>query len=915
MLLGREREREVLDRLLVEARAGLSGVLALVGEAGIGKSTLLDWAAARTEGMLLLRARGVQSETHIPFAGLFELLRPALGRLDRIPLPQASALEGALALRPAHAKDRFAVGAATLSLIAAYAEAAPVAVLVDDAQWLDGSSADALLFAARRLVADPVAVVVTVRADEPSLLDGADLPALELGGLDDEAAGSLLRREAPELGEEAVARLRRETGGNPLALLELMGQGVPELPLDVPLPVVTSVAHVYLERARALPERTRDALVLAAATDRGDLSLLARAGEALGLGLEDLVPAEQDGLLAVGDGRVEFRHPLARSAIYGAADPAHRRAVHRALAAALVDAETDRRAWHLSLAVVGPDDDASAALEQAAFRARDRSAYEVASSAFERAARLAASETRRGALLFAAADVAWLAGLAARATALLDDAAESVVEPQEALRIEHLRGRIAIRQGPLRAGRAVLLEATERAGRADPALAVLMLAEAAQASFYGADAAGMLECADRARAFAVADAGERSAFLAGMTYGMALVLGDEGDAGAAAIRAAVLVLEGSDELQADPRLLVWAAMGPIWLREADIGHGLVDRALSGARAASAVGVLPHLLAHISIEQAATDRWVEAQAGFDEAVRLSRETGQRIVLPFALSRLAWLEARLGREDACRSHAAEALSISRDLEVTLCEIWSLAALGELELALGNVEAALARFEEQQAAIERQAIADADLSPAPERVELLLRLGRDGEAAAAAESFERAAEGKGQPWARARAARCRALLASEDAFAEAFETALALHGRTLDVFETARTELAFGGRLRRTGRRAEARPRLRRAIEVFEDLGAAPWAELARVELAATGETARRREPSSLDALTPQELQVSLLLAAGRTTREAAAALFLSPKTIEYHLRNAYRKLSIHSRDELRQALRSQHPVPQD
>src|SRR3954451_8071499 len=369
MLVGRDRERRALERLMSEARAGRSGVLALTGEPGIGKSALLEAAEDAATGMRVLRARGVPSESHIPFAGLFELLRPALGSLDRIPSPQAEALETALALRPGRAEDRFAVGAATLSVLAAHAEQEPLAVLVDDAHWLHGSSADALLFAVRRLVADPIAVVLTVREGEASLLDGADLPTLRLGGLTADAAALLLRREAPAATADAAARLHHETGGNPLALLELAHEEHPQLPLDVPVAVVTSMAAAYVQRAEALPAPTRDALALAAATDRGDLGLLARAGRALGVGVADLARAESAALVSVREARVEFRHPLARSAIYAAAPPERRREIHRALADALPDADRDRRAWHLALAAVGPDETASSALEQAGRRA------------------------------------------------------------------------------------------------------------------------------------------------------------------------------------------------------------------------------------------------------------------------------------------------------------------------------------------------------------------------------------------------------------------------------------------------------------------------------------------------------------------------------------------------------------------
>src|SRR4051794_15957922 len=459
MLLGREREQQALARLLDEARAGRSGALGIVGEPGIGKSALLEHAASLAAGMRVLRARGVPSEAQIPFAGLFELLRPALDCLDRIPTPQASALESALALRPAQPEDRFAVGAATLSLLAAAAEAQPLAVLVDDAHWLDGSSADALLFAVRRLLAEPIAVVVAAREGESSLLDGGVLPALRLEGLDARAAELLLRRDAPGTGADAAARLHRETGGNPLALLELARERPPELALDAPVPVVTSVAQAYVQRASALPERTRAVLVLAAATDRGDLALLARTAAALGLEIADLAPAEEAALVVVQDARVEFRHPLARSAIYGAAPAERRREVHRALAGALPDADADRRAWHLALAAAGPDDSASSSLEQAAERAHGRSAYDVSSQAFERAALLAAAHERRAGLLHRAADAAWLGGLADRAVSLLDEAARLAGDAPLAVEIDHFRGSIAVRRGPLREGRELLVAA------------------------------------------------------------------------------------------------------------------------------------------------------------------------------------------------------------------------------------------------------------------------------------------------------------------------------------------------------------------------------------------------------------------------------------------------------------------------
>ena len=679
-----------------------------------------------------------------------------------------------------------------------------------------------------------------------------------------------------------------------------------DLPPGAPLAAGTSIARVYLLRSRSLPERTRDALVLAAALDSGEVPVLARAAPMLGLDLSDLIPAEAAALITVQDSRVEFRHPLARSAIYGDSPAERRRAVHRALARALPDADADRRAWHLALASFGPDDAASSALEQAGERAGRRSAYEVSSRSFERAARLAPEEIRQGRLLYAAADAAWLGGLADRATALLDEASLHAPAPELAVSIEQLRGHIATRRGPVGEAQQILLTGAEHAAPIDPERAVVMLAEAVNASFYAGDAATMRLAAERAASLAPHGSEGRTAFFALIAQGMALIFSGEGERGAPAIRAAVEVLERSDELRDDPRLLAWAAMGPLWLREVNIGRALADRALAVARSKSAVGVLPFVLTHVALQQAATDRWAEAQAGFYEAIALARETGQRTELSASLARLAWLEARQGRSEQSRLHAGEALSLSRDMGLGVCEVWAIAALGDLELGLGRPKAALAHFEEQQAVLALRGIADVDLSPAPELVEIYLRLDRNQEAAETAGEFERDASTKAQPWALARAARCRGLLTAQDKSDQHFETALTLHGQTPDAFETGRTHLAYGSHLRRARHRVRAREQLRAAADVFDRLGADPWAGTARAELAATGETARRRDLTTLSDLTAQELQVALSLAAGRTTRETAAALFLSPKTIEYHLRNVYRKLAIGSRSELTAAM---------
>jgi DNA-binding CsgD family transcriptional regulator len=907
MLLGRDRERREIGQVLARARSGASATLVLVGEPGIGKTALLDDAASQAAGMQLLRARGIESEAQIPFGSLLELIRPALVLLDQIPVPQAAALEGALALRPGSAQDRFAVGAATLSLLAAYAEQDPVAVLVDDAQWLDVSSAQTLLFAFRRLMADPVAVLIAVRDGEPSLLDGADLRTLRLSGLTSEAAAALM----PGLPAEPARRLHLATAGNPLALLELAADAtdVALAPEGAPVLVPARISGAFLHRAGQLDQAARQALVLAATSDTGDLATLDRAAARLGIDLSALAAAEGAGLVTLQAGTVEFRHPLARSAVYADAPAAQRRSAHRALAAALPDRDVDRRAWHLAAAAAGLDESASAALAQAAARSRERSAYATAAAGFERAGRLAADGGRRGWLLWQAAETAWLAGLTNRAVALLDEArALAGEDPRIQVEIDRLAGHIATLCGPVMRGHAIL---TEAAGRADPELAVTMLAEAASACFYAGKPAEMLSAAERARASLPASPSVRARFLAAMAIGMARILGGDAGAGADALHEAVAMAEDSAEVHDDSQLLPWLGVAPLFLRESSTGRSLLEVALQTARARAAVGVLPYALNLIARDQATTDHWTVAEATYQEAIALARESGQQTALAFALAGLAWLQARRGREQECRACAAEALRLCRTLGMGLHEIWATAALGELELGLGDAATAVAHFERQQQLLADLAITDPDLSPAAELVDGYLKLGRTADAQRAAAEFAATAEAKGQPWPLARALRCQGMLAADTGFADEFERAITLHEQTPDVFEAARTRLAYGERLRRSRNRVLAREQLRAAADTFERLDARPWAERARAELAATGETRQPRDASTIDVLTPQELQIALLLTGGKTTRETAAALFLSPKTVEYHLRHVYQRLGIHSRDELAQRLRQPGP----
>ncbi len=469
---------------MADARTGSSAILGLVGEAGIGKTALLQDAAERAEGMSILRARGIESEADVPFAGLLELLRPALGELPAVPAPQASALQGALALRPGGAAIDSPSGRRTLSLLAAHAEQAPVLVLIDDAQWLDAPSAEAILFAIRRLLADAVAVLIAARDGHASLLDHAGLPIRRVSGLDRQGAHELLTRAAGHAPTDDVAgRLYAATAGNPLALLEVapVAAGVAASEIDIPVPLSRRITEAFLDRSAPLPDRTRRALTLAAASHDGDAAVFARASAALGLDLSDLGPAEAAGLLSLHDGVVEFRHPLARAAIYGDASLRQRREVHRALAGALPDRDADRRAWHLASAASGPDEAVSAALQQAAERALSRSAYATSSAGFERAARLAVDDRLADQLLYGAAAAAWRAGAGERTVTLLDELRARRPDGTLAARVTHLHGEVQAHRGPVMAGHATLVTAAELAAQAGEAeLGALMLADAAR---------------------------------------------------------------------------------------------------------------------------------------------------------------------------------------------------------------------------------------------------------------------------------------------------------------------------------------------------------------------------------------------------------------------------------------------------
>lgn len=910
-LVGRADEQASLERVLTDARLGSSKAVVLSGEPGMGKTALLRWLAARgaAEGMEILWARGIESEAEVPFGGLLELFRPALGELDRIPAAQADALRSALGLGPSMERDRFLIGAATLSLLSACSEQRPTVAIVDDAHWLDDSSLAALVFAARRLLVDPVAVIFATRTAEAPALDSARLPELALKGVDSQAAAHIVAQHAATPpSSNAVARLQETTGGNPLALVELArtGADLDFEPMEGPLEVETSVARAYAQRIVELAPPTQQMLALAATEQSGRLAWIGVAAADLGLELSDLEPGEREGLVSISFGVVSWKHPLVRSAAYHALGTNERRAMHAALARALPDTEGDRRTWHRAAAALGADEEVAAALEDVGRGARTRSAYAAAATAAERAADLSPTDAPRARRLFAAAEAAWLGGDTGRVGSRLDEALALDPEPPLRAEIQYLRGQAAIRAGDVMAGHHVLIDGAVAIEETDPARAVVMLAEATDACVYAGRPAAMLRPAQRAYQLLPASAGEREHFFAELALGTALIYAGEGDRGAQRLKDAVGLLEASDVLSGEPRSLSAAALAPLWLREARTGESLAERAIEAARSQGAVGALPFALTLAAREAATTDRWAVGRTLYAEAIGLARETDQAMPLCGALAGLASLDARQGQQDACRADAQEALALSAKHGLGLFRLWALDALAELDLGTGRLEEAVRCLRQKQQALDELELTDPDLSPVPELVEAAVRAGSVDPTPELTDAFGRAAEAKGQPWALARLARTSGLLADADAFEHHFSAALDLHAATPDRFETARTELCYGERLRRAGQRVRAREQLRTAHEAFDELGATPWADRAGAELQASGERARKRDPSTLDDLTPQELQIGLLLTSGHTTRQAAAKLFLSPKTVEYHLRNAYRKLGIHSRDELAQAL---------
>jgi DNA-binding CsgD family transcriptional regulator len=854
--------------------------------------------------MQVLTARGVQSESELPFAALHQLIRPALEHIEQLSNPQARALRSALGLSKGDGHERFLVFAACLSLLSELSERRPVLCLVDDAHWLDAASADALQFVARRLDAEGIVMVFAARVGETHVFEGSGLPELVLEGLDAAAAETLLARG---VGVEAAGGVREllveRTRGNALALLEVPsaltnGQLAGTEPLPDALPLTDHVESVFVERVRRLRPETQRLLLIAAADDSESVTLVAEADGQRDVAAEALDEAEREGLVSVRGTRLEFRHPLVRSAVYGAATSGQRRAAHRALADALAGdgSHLDRHAWHLAASALGPDETVVQALEDAAERAEARVAYTAAARAYERAADLSTDDRLRGRRLVDAARCASVAGADDRGTRLARRALQLAHEPLERAQIAQVISLAEVRQARPAEAPGRLIDAAREIAEVDPAKALDLLLDAAWAANEAGDFGAHLAAADVAATIAPSKDDAAAAAIVGLLTGLgATARGDPAEAAPLLDRVA-----SWGALTDDPRHVAWAASAALWLGDNPRATALFERSASLARAQGALGHLAVILGALSLSHFFAQRFDQAAVAAHEAVEFTREVGadnQSTMPNFVLAAVAAIR---GDDEEARRRATVALerANARGLPVAAARPpWALALL---DLGRGRWAEALARLE-ALAELKLGITSALVLQTAADRVEAAVRAGEPESARTALGLFEHWATSSGAAWAQPRVACCRALVAEGDEATEHFEIALGL-GESARPFDLARIHLLYGEHLRRERRRIDARTQLRAALEGFERLGAEPWAERARSELRASGETARKRDPSTLSQLTPQELQIARYVAEGLTNKEIAAQLFLSPRTIESHLRKVFSKLAITSRTQL-------------
>jgi DNA-binding CsgD family transcriptional regulator len=898
VLAGRETERAAVAALLDQARASRGTALVLRGLPGVGKSALLADAIAGAAGLSVLRTSGIESESPLAFAALQRLLRPAMGHAKHLPAPQAKALRAAFGEAEGDG-DRFLVFLATLSLLAEAAEEAPVLAVVDDAHWLDEASAAALLFVARRLEAEPVALLFAARDGDARRFDSGELASVTVGDIDTDAAGALLSSRAGlPVPAEVLARLVTGTGGNPLALVELADalsadQLSGRTPLPARLPLTDGVQRAFLDRYRRLPDAAQTFLLVAAADDSGRVETVRQAARTLGADDDATDAAEASGLLAVHDGALELRHPLVRSAVYGAATTNQRRAVHRALADVLVGTDNaDRRAWHRAASVEEPDEAVVAELDQVAERAAGRGGHEAAAAAWERAAELTTAEEPRAERLRTAARSAWLAAQPGRARALADAARRHTGDPVLRADIDRVRARIEWNLGTSSVGHGILLQGARDVVATDPDRAREMAMLAAALATFGADSGVGIDPAQFAGTITVETPPRVRCFTLLLRGFAATERGQLADA-ATAFRQAFTECDPAGDTELSAHL----GLAAMHLGEDSVALGQHGRLVAQARESGSVILIPLFAARRAVSEVATGDWAAAAAGSSEALNLARAMGQPALAGLPLAWLTLLAALCGNHDEYTANLAELEHPARARDAGITSVLRHDVIRWAKgVAAGAAPATALHHLEQisHGVVQRMAAMD--------RLEAAARSGQPERARAWADELATFAEQTGSDSAAAAAAYGQALL-TDGADAQGFyELALEHHTVAGHRFDRGRTQLAFGEFLRRSRRRVDARTHLRAALETFEDLGATPWADRAGHELRASGETARKRDPSTATDLTPQEMHVARLVRQGLSNRDAAAQLFLSPRTIDFHLRNVFTKLGVSSRTEL-------------
>jgi len=907
-----------LAALVESARAGRAGVLVVLGEPGIGKSALVrDFVSSQqgprqVEVARVLRTGGVESESPLPFAALHRLLRPVVD-FDRLPVPQARALRVAFGLEDGSTVEPFMVGMATLSALTDAAEDGPVVCVVDDAHWLDSASVDALLFAARQLDADPVVMVFVARDTGGDSSAGAfrpqGLPVLVLGALDEGAARQLLaERSGEQFSAEVADRLVRDTGGNPLALLELpTGLSPAQLQGAAPLPqqltLTAGVERAFLDRCRRLSEQAQTLLLVAAADDSGRVDTVRAAAIRCGVQAPAWEEAERSGLLTVtGDG-VAVRHALVRSALYQAATSFGRRRAHRALADALREGDPDRATWHRAAATDGPDRGTADALHQVGLRAEQRGGYVGAAAAFERAAALTVDEPVRAERLFAAARSAWGSGQAVRARALAASAREIASDGLLRADIGRLRARIEVNVGAAAHAHRIFILAARAVADLDPGRALEMASAAALTRTYGGDSGATLDDDVTARPLIATGADTPRTRCLRLLLG-ALTASDEGDWTQAAVTLGRAVTAGREV--EDPDVLGNLGNTALNLGDDEGARFYYSTMLSSAREIGAGMVVIYGLERLAFVQLLAGHWVALRSSVDEALTLACSVGQPALTAAPLAWLTLLAALAGTDDY-DPHLGqlEAVLATHPLGILTDPVHDLTrwAKGTRAAAGGDAAAALHHLGAMRLpALQRMAAVD--------RFAAAARAGDPALARTWVDELALFAAATRRPWALADVDFGRAICAEPAHAAEPFEQALGRHRHTSRPYDQARTQLAYGEFLRRTNRRVDARTHLRSALETFADLGAQPLVARAAQELRASGETVRKRDPSTLLQLTPMEAKIAQLVSSGLSNKDVAAQCWVSPRTVGFHLRNVFTKVGVSSRGELAQLDFSRH-----